>query len=93
MAEPTFEFHVSDELAGGAYANAVSIWHTQHEFTLDFCSSLPATQEESGQVTVPFRVVARVKLPVSVIFDLLKAINENMTKYEDAFGQISGPRP
>jgi hypothetical protein len=51
---------------------------------------MPSTQQDEGRVTVPFRVVSRVKLPVSVIFDLLKAINENMTKYEDVFGPISG---
>lgn len=36
---------------------------------------------------------ARVKLPVSVIFDLLKAINANMTKYEAVFGSIPTVEP
>jgi Protein of unknown function (DUF3467) len=90
MPEPTLEYRVAEDMEGGTYANAVTIWHTGHEFTFDFGSSLPPSQTEDGEVTVPFRVVARVKLPVSVIFDLLQAINSNMTAYEETFGPISG---
>jgi hypothetical protein len=90
MPDPTLEYRVAEDIEGGVYANSVTIWHTGHEFTLDFGSSLPPMQDEDGGVTVPFRVVARVKLPVSVIFDLLQAINHNMTTYEETFGPISG---
>jgi hypothetical protein len=84
-----FEIRVSEDIEGGVYSNVVSVWHTGHEFTLDFCSSL---QNPSGEA-VPLRVVARVKLPVSVIFDLLKAINSNMTKYEAVFGDVPTVQP
>lgn len=90
MPDPTLEYRVAEDIEGGVYANSVTIWHTGHEFTFDFGSSLPPSQNEDGEVTVPFRVVARVKLPVSVIFDLLQAINNNMTTYEAVFGPISG---
>lgn len=90
MPEPTLEYRVSDDIEGGLYANSVTIWHTGHEFTFDFASSLPPRQDEDGEVTVPFKVVARVKVPVSMIFDLLQAINSNMTTYEETFGPISG---
>ena len=89
MSEPILEYRVPDDIEGGAYANSVSIWHTGHEFTFDFGSSLPPHQDDDGEVTVPFKVVARIKLPVSVIFDMLQAINTNMTKYEEVFGPIS----
>ena len=93
MAEPTLEYRVSEEIEGGVYANSVTLWHTGHEFTFDFCSSLPTRQDEDGSMTVPLRVVSRIKLPVSVIFDLLQAINTDMTKYEAAYGPISGIEP
>lgn len=90
MPDPTLEYRVAEDIEGGTYANAVTIWHTGHEFTFDFGSSLPPRQNEDGEVTIPFRVVARIKLPVSVIFDLLQAINGNMTTYEATFGPIGG---
>jgi hypothetical protein len=37
-------------------------------------------------------VVSRVRIPVSVIFDVLRALNENMTRYETAFGEIQRPQ-
>jgi hypothetical protein len=40
---------------------------------------------------VPCRVVARVKIPPTVVFSLIRAINENMTRYEQAFGEIQRP--
>jgi hypothetical protein len=45
----------------------------------------------SSPIRVPCRVVARVKLPVTVVFDLIRAVNENMTRYEQAFGEIQRP--
>lgn len=91
MAEP-FRLEVPDQLQGGSYANLASVWHTAHEFTLDFGATMPPESAPNGEVTVPVKVVARVKMPVSVIFDLLKAINANMTIYEETYGPISGPR-
>lgn len=32
-------------------------------------------------------------MPVTLIFDLLKAMNQSMTHYEEAFGEIRPPRP
>lgn len=90
-----FEFRVSEELEGGVYANLISVWNTGHEFTLDFAATLQAEAREldSGEtvVHVPARVMARVKLPVTVIFDLLQVINANMASYEEAYGPIRRP--
>jgi hypothetical protein len=84
--EPELQISVPESLAGGAYANAAMVWHTPYEFTLDFVATQPPDIESPN--VVPCLVTARVKLPVTVIFDLLKAINENMTRYEAAFGEI-----
>jgi hypothetical protein len=40
---------------------------------------------------VPSRVVTRVKIPVTLIFDVLRALNENMTLYEERYGEIQRP--
>jgi hypothetical protein len=85
-----FEVQVPSELEGGVYANFLSVWHSPYEFTLDFASTQPGREEEGG-MTVPCRVGARVKVPVTVMFEILKALNGNMTKYEETFGEIKAP--
>ena len=88
MNEPLhLEFRVDSELEGGVYANVLSVWHTQHEFTLDFATTLPTP----GDGTQPVRLTSRVKLPPTVVFHVLRALNENLTAYEQTHGPISGP--
>lgn len=90
---PAFQVHVPPDLEGGVYANFLVVWHTPYEFTLDFAAMQPAQQTEEGSPpTVPMRVVSRVRIPVTLIFDVLRALNENMTRYETAFGEIRRPQ-
>jgi hypothetical protein len=91
----SFNIQVPPDLEGGSYANFLSVWHTGHEFTLDFSVTQPPQVPENpqGAVTIPCRVVARVKIPPSLIFDMLRALNEDMTKYETVFGEIQKPEP
>ncbi len=81
---------------GGVYANRLAIWHTAHEFTLDFLvPSQPArparTPEGQTVIQAPHRLVARVRVPPSTVFEIIRALNENMTNYEAAFGAIKSP--
>lgn len=88
-----FRVDVPAEEKGGSYANFLAVWHTGHEFTLDFAATQPPEVEEEDDpgspVVVPCHVVSRLKIPVSVIFDVLRALNENMTRYESTYGEIS----
>jgi len=79
----------------GAYANILSVWHTAYEFTLDFAQTQPPqpadpANPEAGGV-VPCRIVSRVKIPVTIAFNVIRALNENMTQYEERFGEIKRP--
>ena len=92
MTEPQqIQIQVPDEVQGGVYANMAVVWHTPTDFTIDFAVTAPPTAGPEGQPVVPARVVARVKFPPSQIFQLLQAINANMTNYEAAFGPIATP--
>jgi hypothetical protein len=96
MSEPEPEFRpiILPELAGGVYANYLSVWYTPHEFTLDFFGTqLPETDEDEAAVVIPCRLVSRVRIPVTFVFEVLRAVNENMTRYEEVFGEIRPPRP
>lgn len=77
-------------MEGGTYANLVGVWHTPYDFTLDFAATMQPEQVGDA-VVVPARVTSRVKVPVTVIFDLIRALNENMTKYEQQYGAIVRP--
>ena len=85
------ELRVDEEVEAGAYANLLSVWHSQHEFTLDFAATLPAQPGPDGDVVQPARVVARVKLPPTVVFSVLRALNENLTAYEASYGPVKEP--
>jgi hypothetical protein len=94
VSEPQqMQIHVPDELQGGVYANMAVVWHTPYDFTIDFAATAPSATGPDGQPVIPARVVARVKFPPAQIFQLLQAINANMTNYEAAYGSIQTPGP
>ncbi len=84
--EPTtnFQIEVPDDLPN-IYANFIGVWHTLHEFTLDFMvTGLPQSQVGESVVNVPARVVARIKVPPTVVDDMLRALATNVSLREDA---------
>jgi hypothetical protein len=95
-AQQPFELQVTlpPELEGGVYSNVLHVHHTAYEFTLDFGVMRPAERDEQGSaVRVPVRVVSRIRIPVTLLFEVLKALNQNLTNYEATFGPISEPKP
>jgi Protein of unknown function (DUF3467) len=89
---PNVAFHVPSELETGSYANMLGVWHSPHEFTLDFAVTMPIVPVDPGEPqTVPCEVVARLKVAPSLVFDLLQALNANMAEYEQAYGEIHRP--
>jgi hypothetical protein len=90
-----FEMSISESDVIGVYSNFLGVWHTAHEFTLDFAVTQPAmagVDEDGNAVTrVPCQVVARVRVPPTVLFDYLRTINENLSNYESNFGSIQRP--
>jgi hypothetical protein len=90
-----FEMSIAEGDVIGVYSNFLGVWHTAHEFTLDFAVTQPAmsgADEEGNAVTrVPCQVVSRVRVPPTVLFDFLRTINENLSNYETTFGPIQRP--
>jgi hypothetical protein len=86
---------VPAELEAGAYANALVVWHTPYEFTLDFgARQRPQRVDEDdpdSPVVWPCRVVSRIRLPLTLMFDVLRALNASMTEYEAEWGEIRRP--
>lgn len=90
-----FEFRAVPEVENGVYANISTVWSTGHEFTVDFAVtqvSHVGTDADGKEVTViPANIVARIKLPPTVLFDVMRDLSGQLDVYEDRFGPIRRP--
>jgi len=68
-----------DHLQPGAYANNMVVSHTKEEFVMDFLMVAPP----AGSVT------SRVIVSPGHMKRILAALQENITKYEKTFGEIT----
>lgn len=67
-----------NELKGGAYSNNMIVSHTKEEFIMDFMMVAPP----EGAVT------ARIIVSPGHVKRIYRALLENISKYESAFGTI-----
>lgn len=80
---------VPKEMHVGVYSDGAMVWHSKDGFTIDFLApTMPAQPQEGGGTVQPATVVARVRLPVGVIFQVARAISENVSNYEATYGAI-----
>lgn len=94
MADVQLNVELPNEMRVGVAAEIAAVWHTREGFTIDFISPYsPAVPGADGQATQPAQVVSRVRLPVGVIFQVARAISENVAIYERTFGPIGTGGP
>lgn len=72
---------VSIDVAEGHYSNLAIITHSPTEFILDFAQMLPGTQSNSV-------VRSRILMHPVHAKRLLMALQDNLEKYENTFGDI-----
>lgn len=75
------QIKVTDEVMRGVYANAMSVVHSKEEFTLDFMNIYP--HQGAGIVT------SRIVISPGHMKRILAALQDNIKKYENQFGQIA----
>jgi len=75
---------VDDGIKHGVYSNCLVVGHSAHEFTLDFCQVMPG----SNGVNVNAEVVARIKVAPTMVAKIMRALNTNMSSYEDRYGPV-----
>ena len=73
---------VPAHVARGTFSTGVAVLQGNHEFIVDFLL----------QMQQPQQVAARVILPPAVVGQFLHALGENITKYENRFGEIVLPQ-
>lgn len=76
------EIELPEEEATGTYSNLVMITHSASEFILDFIAVMPGVPKA--------KVVKRMVLTPDHAKRLANALNENVQRFEDEHGSISG---
>ncbi len=71
---------LSEEVAEGNYSNLAIITHSNAEFVIDFVSMMPGTPKA--------KVKSRIILTPTHAKRLLKALNENVKKFESLHGEV-----
>lgn len=71
---------ISEEVAEGSYANLAIITHSHAEFVIDFVNVMPGTPKS--------KVKSRIILTPQHAKRFMKAMTENIQKYESVNGAI-----
>lgn len=71
---------LTEDKVTGQYANLAVMTHSSAEFVLDFLALLPGMQKA--------RVQSRIILAPEHAKRLLRALQENISRYEQSFGEI-----
>ena len=77
------QIELKEEVAQGTYANLAIITHSSSEFILDFIRVMPGMPKAGVQ--------SRIVLAPEHAKRLLRALEENIGKYERAFGRFRMP--
>jgi len=72
---------ISEEVSEGTYANLAIITHSHAEFVVDFVNVMPGTPKS--------KVKSRIILTPMHAKRFMKALQENVMRYEDAHGTIN----
>lgn len=72
------QIQIRDSFAGGEYANAMAVSHTKEEFLLSFLNVVAP----SG------RVVGKIITSPGHLKRIIRALEENLKKYETTFGKV-----
>ena len=80
------QIELKEDVAQGVYSNLAMITHSSSEFVMDFISILPGMAKA--------QVKSRVVMSPEHAKRLLMALQENVSKYENSFGEIEfkGPK-
>ncbi len=94
-----FEIDLPPEHIGGAYADFANVWHTPTVFVMDFLTLAQPPREqvdpESGErhTIVPARVVSRIRIPPEQVFELAKALTQQLEFWEQETGRRNPQEP
>ena len=85
------EVTTPDQQVAGVAADLVGVWHTADSFVLDFSAFADPARvlvEDGVDVLVQkAQVVARVRIPPSQVFEIMKALEQQLSAWEAETGR------
>ncbi|MCL2653659.1 MAG: DUF3467 domain-containing protein [Propionibacteriaceae bacterium] len=87
MPEQRIQMNMPPDEAAGAYADFVRAWHTKDVFVLDFANLVEPPRSEDDAVLLNATVVSRVRIPPDQVFELMKALEQQLTMWENETGK------
>ena len=90
-----FEIDLPPEIIAGNYADFANVWHTPTVFVMDFVTLAQPPREDTNSDTgervaiVPARVVSRIRIPPEQVFELAKALTQQLEFWEQETGKRS----
>ncbi|GAA3202885.1 DUF3467 domain-containing protein [Actinocorallia longicatena] len=93
--EHRVEIVVGEDQEAGVFAGFASVWRTQEAFVLDFAietrlsERLEDTATGEEYVQIPARVVSRIRIPPAQVWELMKALEQNLSAYERDYGPLN----
>lgn len=94
-----FEIDLPPDAIDGHYADFANVWHTPNVFVMDFVALAQPPREEVDANTgepitiVPARVVSRIRIPPEQVFELAKALTQQLEFWEQETGRKSPTGP
>jgi hypothetical protein len=86
-----YSVEVPGDVVNGHYADVANLWHTRDVFVLDFAALVGAPQraEHEGNAVLNHqaRVVTRVRIPPTQVFELMKALEAQLSAWEKETGR------
>ncbi len=85
--EAQHQISMPEGLLPGVYADFVTVWHGKNAFVLDFAamSAPPQLAQTDDGREVPIinsQIVARVRIPPEQVFEIMKALEQQLTAWE-----------
>lgn len=83
--EHNLDIELSEEIAEGIYSNLAIISHSNSEFVIDFIKIMPGMPKA--------KVKSRIMTTPQHAKRLMRALSDNINKYESIHGQIKDEEP
>ncbi|KQM81455.1 DUF3467 domain-containing protein [Agromyces sp. Leaf222] len=93
-----FQIDLPSDRAQGVFADFARVWHTPNVFVIDYVALTqpPSTVEDpdgTRAVAVPGQVVSRIRIPPEQVFELAKALTQQLEAWEQETGRKPPERP
>jgi hypothetical protein len=91
MTEQRLNINLPERQAAGVFADFVRAWHTNDAFVLDFASMIqpPRNDTDTDAVILDATVVSRVRIPPAQVFELMKALEQQLSAWEKSQGKTA----